>query len=175
MKIQIQIDYRGTAKVFDHDYGLTTADFWSLEINPFIGKKELKSFELLFSNLVDGEVLWDSSNINRSAHSSMGKLVIKGRFVQDIQADDLLAALNNPLTKDTIDFKSATVYILIDENAEDEWDRTRSLALKENGGLQKLKMTMSVDNEWPPVSVIMLKILRAAHLVSVTASLHNFN
>ena len=147
MKTQIQIDYQGTAKVFDHDYDLTTSDFWSLEINPFIGKKELKSFELLFSNLVDGEVLWDSSNIDRSDDYSMGKLTIKGSFVQDIQSEDLLEALNNPVTKDTIEFKSSTVYILIDANAEDEWDRTRSLALKENGGVQKLKMTMSVDGE----------------------------
>jgi hypothetical protein len=146
MKTHIQIDYRGTAKVFDYDYDLTTSDFWSIEINPFIGKKELKSFELLFSNLLDGEVLWDSSNIDRSDDYSMGKLTIKGSFVQDIQSEDLLEALNNPLTKDAIDFKSTTVYI-DRKNAEDEWDRTRSLALKENGGFQKLKMTMTVDKK----------------------------
>jgi hypothetical protein len=141
--MQFSIDFNGNAKVFDVDFEITSKDFYSLEIHPFIGKKGLDSFELLFSNIVSGEVTWDDAKIDKSRDSGFGKLIIKGKFEQNLNSQELIDALSNPLTSEAIEFKSTTVFILIDPSAKEEWDRTKGLALKETGGFQKIKMSIS--------------------------------
>jgi hypothetical protein len=142
--MKIQIDFKGGAKLFDSDYGIKTTDFYSLEILPFLGKKGLPSFELLFSNLVSGQVTWDVSGIDKNLDSSFGKLAIAGEFKQDIDCSQLHEALTSPLTADALEFKSTTIYILTDADAENEWDRTKGLSLKESGSFQKIKIKITL-------------------------------
>ena len=144
MLANISIDFNGTAKVFEYDYGLMPGNFYSLEICPFLGKKQLDSFELIFSNIQSGLIDWYEPEVNGSYNYLMGQLIVRGEFSQNIDSIELLAYLSNPEFRNQIEYKSTTVYIIADLDAEDEWDRTRSLILKENGGFQKITMEITI-------------------------------
>ena len=142
MKLKITIDFDSPVKVFKDNYNIQSEDFYSLEIFPFVGRKQLDKFELLLSNIVDGTILWNNESIDGNRGYSFGKLNIKGLFEQDIPVENHSEFLLALQIKGALTFKSAHVFILVNPDAEEDWGRTRALLYKEEGGWQKLKMSI---------------------------------
>jgi len=139
MTQSIHIEFSSKLKLFKSEsYDIEKRDIHSIIVHVFHDKKDIATIGLEFRNLAEGELTLDKKELDQDHYFSFADLQLNGIIKQKIPKEIMSLIRDDPLS---VKFKALSIKA-INKNSTTEWDKLHNLLLNENGGWEKIKISI---------------------------------